>query len=204
MSKTVKRDKIGQSSEVPKTEWGIQDFYSLAQQVDFARLHQFRVIEWKHNTKAVFDESKFHLYLETATLPGKEITSVVVPYIGMEFNVPCMVKYTGTSYAITLRCDQFYIIRQALEKCITNTYDDENTTAYGLVPSEDSYMVIALIGKSTQPIMKYKLIGTSVSNTGTIQYNTGDTGTVAKVEMTLSYHYWRKLPATGDTSDSTE
>ena len=142
--------------------------------------------------------------METASLPGKEITSVVVPYIGMEFNVPCMVKYSGSAYAITLRCDQFYIIRQALEKCVTNTYDDENTTAYGLVPSEDSYMIIALIGKSTQPIMKYKLIGTSVSNTGTIQYNTGDTGTIAKVEMTLTYHYWRQLPTTGDTSDSTE
>lgn len=204
MSKTVRRDKIGQTSDAPKTEWGIQDFYSLAQQVDFARLHQFRIIEWKHNLEPVFDETKFHLYLETASLPGKEITTVTVPYIGMEFNVPCMVKYSGSSYAITLRCDQFYIIRQALEKCITGTYDDETTKAYGLVPSEDSYMVIALIGKSTQPITTYKLIGTSINNTGTIQYNTGDTGTIAKVETTLSYHYWRQIPTTVNASDSIE
>jgi hypothetical protein len=192
----VTRGTLGKPNETSSSNWGIQDFYSLASKVDFARLHQFRIMEWKHNSQPVFKENDYHLYLETGSLPGKEIANVVVPYIGIEFNVPAMSKYSGSSYPVTFRCDQPYDIRKMLEYCLTNTYDEQNSTGYGLAPGEDSYMVMALLSKDNEPIQKYKLIGTSVNSLGAIQYNTGDTGTIAKVEATITYHYWQPLSNT--------
>lgn len=189
----VIRGELAQSNEKSTNNWGIQDFYALATKLDFARLHQFRIIEWKNNGNSVFREDDYFLYLETASLPGKEITNVVVPYIGMEFNVPSMTKYSGASYPVVFRCDQPYDIRYMLEECLQTTYDDIKSSGYGLAPGEDSYMIIGLLDKNNEPEQKYKLIGTSVNSIGLIQYNTGDTGTVAKVEASLTYHYWQPM-----------
>jgi len=193
---TVKRGTFGTQDEMPSTDWGIQDFYSLAQRVDFARLHQFRIVEWKNHGEDVFDNKDFFLYLETATLPGKEVANLVVPYIGMEFNVPGQTRYTGTSFAATFRCDQFYIIRKTLEQCVLDTFNDEDTTGEMLIPNDESIMIIALLDKNNDPTIQYKLIGANISNTGSIQYNLGDSGQIAKVEAVITYHYWRQIPTT--------
>ena len=141
----------------------IEDFYAHATEHDFARLHQFRVIEWKWFNKDVLPNEQWFLYLETATLPGREIANLSVPYLGMTFNVPGMAAYSGASnYAVTFRSDKNYVIRQMLEIQSRNTHDDTDTTGNYLVPGEDSYMVLGLLDKRQNIIMLYKLIGVHI------------------------------------------
>ena len=169
----------------------IEDFYAHATKHDFARLHQLRIIEWKWFGKDVLPSYDWHIYLETATLPSREIANLAVPYLGMMFNVPGMAAYSGASnYAVTFRCDKNYIIRRIVELQSRLTHNDTDTTGNYIVPGEDSYMVIGLLDKMQNFIAVYKLIGIHVINTGTISYNLGDTGTIAKVDATLAYHYW--------------
>ena len=169
----------------------IEDFYAHATKHDFARLHQLRVIEWKWFGEDVFPEEDWFLYLETAILPSREIANLTVPYLGMTFNVPGMASYGGSaSYAVTFRCDKSYKIRRIIETQSRKTHDDTDTTGNYLVPGENSFMVLGLLDKHQNIIAVYKLIGIHVINTGTIGYNLGDTGTIAKVDATLAYHYW--------------
>jgi hypothetical protein len=169
----------------------IEDFYAHATEHDFARIHQLRVIEWKWFNKNVLPDERWFLYLETATLPSREIANLSVPYLGMTFNVPGMAAYSGaTSYAVTFRSDKNYVIRRMLEVQSRSTHDDTDSTGNYLVPGEDSYMVLGLLDKRQNIIALYKLIGIHIINTGTIAYNLGDTGTIAKIDATLAYHYW--------------
>ena len=46
------------------------------------------------------------------------------------------------------------------------------------------------MNKNMEPIGEYTLIGANIVNTGVISYNLGDTGSIAKVDAVLSYHYW--------------
>jgi hypothetical protein len=78
----------------------IQKFYSTAVQRDFARLFQFRLTSFGN---VVFSTEQY-TYVETASLPGRTINNVQVPYMGLQFNVPGTVSYPGsTGYAVTFR-----------------------------------------------------------------------------------------------------
>lgn len=173
---------------------GIRDFYAMAHQKDFARLHQFRIITWKWFGEDVLNDPQyktFALYLETASLPSREITNLQVPYLGFNFNVPGMATYNGAAnYPVVFRCDQSYVLRDIVEKQTRSIYDEANTTGNFLTPSDDSILTLGLLDKNNTPIKKYTLVGTAITNTGSISYNLGDSGTIAKVEATLSYHYW--------------
>jgi hypothetical protein len=86
------------------TSQTIQGFYTAAQSKDFARNNLFRVlnINFGSGSSVTFDESDL-IYATTATLPGKSITNVTAPYMGLNFNVPGVVQYDGSdSYTITV------------------------------------------------------------------------------------------------------
>jgi len=88
----------------------IQDFYAAAQAQEFARDFQFRV-----RTLGPFVENDL-LYVRTTTLPGKEIANQPVPFMGLEFNVPGAVKYTGSNaWEINFWCDEGLNIRNKAE-----------------------------------------------------------------------------------------
>ena len=96
-----------------QTRQTIQNFYTQAQTKDFARDNLFRVlnISFGEGTTISFDEDDL-VYAKTASLPGKEITSQALPYMGLNFNVPGVAKYTGSDgYTITFRCDESYDLR---------------------------------------------------------------------------------------------
>ena len=192
--------KAGNQPEVevppdPGTTFRIEDFYALATKVDFARLHQLRIVEWVWFGKRVIPTDDYHLYLETASLPGREIANLSVPYIGMNFNVPGLVSYGGAAaYNVTFRCDQTYLLRDIFEQQTRTTHNDTDSNGNNMTPGEDSYLVLGLVGKQLEIIRNYKLVGVRVINTGTIQYNLGDAGTIAKLDVTLAYHYWTQDP----------
>ena len=179
----------------------IQDFYSLAAQSDFARLHQFRILEWRWNGSPVIDESTpgtgHSLYLETASLPNRSIANTTMPFMGLNFNIPGLASYDGSSaYAVSFRCDSQYFLRHTMEYLSRSIFNDADSMGDYNIASKNSYLTIGLLDKMLNPDINgdgttiYTLVGANLVSIGTIDYNLGDTGTTAKVNATLSYHYW--------------
>ena len=166
----------------------ISDFYSSVQQKDFARQFQFRLVQLANTN---FGEDTL-IYVETATLPGRSITNVQVPFMGLQFNVPGTATYPGSeSYAVTFRCDQDYNIRAALENATFNTFDDGTSTGDFNIARNSSVITMNLLNKSGGTVRQYTLYGAYVVSVGDLSYNLGDSGTIQTVPTTLAYQYWR-------------
>jgi hypothetical protein len=166
----------------------ISDFYRSVQQKDFARQFQFRLVQLANTN---FGEDTL-IYVETATLPGRSITNVQVPFMGLQFNVPGTATYPGSeSYAVTFRCDQDYNIRAALENATFNTFDDGTSTGDFNIARNSSVITMNLLNKAGGTVRQYTLYGAYVVSVGDLSYNLGDSGTIQTVPTTLAYQYWR-------------
>ena len=162
----------------------IQDFYAAAQAQEFARDFQFRV-----RTLGPFVENDL-LYVKTTTLPGKEISNQVVPFMGLDFNVPGSVKYTGSeAWELLFWCDEGLNIRNKVENWIKEIFDDETSTGKYGVPTEQATM--DLLGKDLNPIRKYNFVGIYPVSMGPINYDLQGTGAPLDFPVTMAYQYWR-------------
>lgn len=166
----------------------ISDFYRTVQQKDFARQFQFRLVQLANTN---FGESDL-IYVETANLPGRAITNVPVPFMGLQFNVPGTATYPGSdAYAVTFRCDQNYNIRAVLENATFNTFDDGTSTGDYNIARNSSVITLNLLNKTGGTVRQYTLYGAYVVSVGESTYNLGDNGTIQTVPTTLAYQYWR-------------
>jgi hypothetical protein len=166
----------------------IQQFYNTAAKHDFARQFQFKL---EFLGELDFSEKQL-VYIETASLPGRTITNVPVPYMGLSFNVPGTATYPGSAgYQITFRCDEKYDIRSALEAMTFKTFDEATSTGSYRMPADDSKIIMTLLDKQMQPVRGYTLFGAYVQALGDSQYDIKDTGTVVQVPVTIAYQFWR-------------
>jgi hypothetical protein len=166
----------------------IQKFYTTAVQRDFARLFQFRLTSFSN---VVFSTEQY-TYVETASLPGRTINNVQVPYMGLQFNVPGTVSYPGsTGYAVTFRCDQNYDLRAALEAATFNTFDEADSTGEYSIPGVDNTLTMELLDKNMNAIRYYTLYGVYIQALADTAYDIKDTGAIATINATLAYQYWR-------------
>jgi hypothetical protein len=171
----------------------IQEFYTAAASRDFARLFQFRLTTFAN----ILFNPEDYAYVESASLPGRSITNVPVPYMGLSFNLPGTVTYPGsTGYQVTFRCDANYDLRAALEAATFNTFDEATSTGqYGL-PGGASIIQLELLNKGgadgvIKPVRVYTLYGAYVQSLADTAYTVTDTGTVATIQATLAYQFWR-------------
>ena len=168
----------------------IQQFYATAANRDFARLFQFRLLGRFANIN--FEDLDHMAYLESASLPGRSITNVPVPYMGLSFNLPGTVTYPGsTGYQVTFRCDAAYDIRAALEAATFNTFDEATSTGEYGVPGARQILELQLLDKTLAPARTYQLYGAYVQSLADTAYTVTDTGTVATIQATLAYQFWR-------------
>ena len=166
----------------------IQKFYSVAQNKDFARLFQFKLISFGD---IAFTDNHL-IYVESASVPGRSITNIPVTYMGMDFNTPGTVKYPGsTGYQVTFRCDQEYDIRAALEASTFNTFDESTSMGDYGVPGTSRTLVMQLFNKRMEAVRHYTLYGTWIQSIADTAYDVKDTGTVQTVQCTLAYQFWR-------------
>lgn len=166
----------------------IQKFYTVAQNRDFARLFQFRLIQFGN---VEFDDNHF-AYVETASLPGRSISNIPVTYMGLDFNTPGTVKYPGSaSYSVQFRCDQNYNIRAALEASTFQQFDESISTGTYGVPGENSKLIMELFDKQMRTVRTYTLFGVWVQSLGDVAYDVKDVGSVQTITATLAYQYWR-------------
>ena len=107
-----------------QTRQTIQNFYTQSQSKDFARTNLFRVlnVDFGDGSDQAFDEDDL-VYATTVSLPGKEITTNTVPYMGLNFNVPGVAKYPGSSdYNLRFRCDENYNLRDRFLSVFRNLF----------------------------------------------------------------------------------
>jgi hypothetical protein len=170
----------------------IQDFYTQAVAKDFARQFQFRIGTWSvADTPAGSFGLNDLVYLETATLPGRAINNIPVPFMGLNFNVPGTASYPGSdAWAVTFRCDSNYSLRNALETMSEQTFSvDTSQGNYG-IKGTTSTLTLNLLGKDMNAKRVYKLVGVYLVSIGDTSYNLGDNGTVQTIPATLAYQYW--------------
>jgi hypothetical protein len=167
----------------------IQTFYQVAQRQDFARLFQFQLAKFGNlNLNPVTDL----VYVETASLPGRQINNIQVPYMGLQFNVPGTASYPGSAgYNVTFRCDQNYNIRDILEASSFNTFSDSSSTGNYATPAQGSDIVLWLLDKNGAPTREYTLFGAYVQALQDTAYDIKDNGTIATVQATIAYQFWR-------------
>lgn len=166
----------------------IQQFYSTAQNRDFARLFQFKVTRFPG---VRFSPDHF-VYLESASVPGRSITNIPITYMGMDFNTPGTVKYPGAAgYNVTFRCDASYNIRSALEAATFNLFDEGTSRGTYAMPGTDQVLVMELFNRNMDTVRTYTLMGAWVQAIGDTAYDVKDGGTVQTVQCTLAYQFWR-------------
>lgn len=170
----------------------IQDFFRVAQQRDFARDFQFRVLDITDRGVSVVTQDDL-VYATTGSVPGRSITNIQVPYMGLQFNVPGSMTYPGSNaYPIVFYSDADNVIRNVFERWSTITFDDNTSTGdYRLFDS--SIITIAQLNQRFDVVRTYKLIGAYPVEVGALEYTpAAGTGTVVNFTATLAYQFWRK------------
>jgi len=166
----------------------ITDFYQAAQKQEFARNFQFRIL----SMPGIIKNDEQLVYLETATLPGRAIANIGVPFMGLQFNIPGTANYPGSdNWSVTFRCDAKYDIRNALIKQTRNTFDDKTSTGEYDTPNYTSTVHLQLFDKTFTKITEYSLIGAYVVSVGENAYDVGDNGSIVKVTASLAYQFWQ-------------
>ena len=162
----------------------IQQFYSVAQQKEFARQFQFRVVNL-----GPFDADDL-LYVQTATLPQKTVQNQTATFMGLDFNVPGSVKFDGSnSWQITFWCDEGINIRNKMENYIKTIFDIETSTGLYGVPTEIATM--DLLGKNKETVRRYDFVGLYPISVGALEYNITSAGEIMTVQCTFAYQYWQ-------------
>lgn len=173
---------------------GINDFYTQATQKDFSRDFQLRVISIGPGILTEAD----NVYITTANLPGYSITNQVIPFMGLDFNVPGSAKFPGSdSWAVTFRCDVELDIREVLldwQASIFSAFPDrgiQSTGEYQPVGVESIAQLIVHRRDGT-PAKAIRLVGLYPQEIGSVEYDQTGTGAERTVNVTLAYQWWQK------------
>lgn len=171
----------------------IQNFYRAAADRDFSRDFLFRVTQMQLQGVPALTENDL-VYVKTAALPGRSITNVAVPYMGLALNIPGTVTYPGSDgYALNFYLDADSELRNYFEGASRSLFDDLNSTGEYGTPDDDFFIQLAQLDKELEPIAQYKLVGASLRNIDNIGYNISDgTGATVEVNATIAYHYYTK------------
>lgn len=169
---------------------GIENFYDVASQNDFARKNLFRVV--------ALGGQRFNLneliYMTTTTLPDRSITNVPTPFMGLQFNVPGTATYPGSdAWQVTFRIPQNLSIRRKLEDWSNFIFNDQTSTGAYNIPSKDvsNQTILTLIDKQGNPLRTYTLFGCYCKNIGTFELSLEDGGNIITTNATIAYQYFR-------------
>ena len=80
---------------MPDVRQTISDFYRVAQERDFSRDFQFRVLNIQNDDGSVAITEDDLVYAKGGSIPGRTINVTDVPYMGLNFKVPGAATYSG-------------------------------------------------------------------------------------------------------------
>jgi hypothetical protein len=169
---------------------GIENFYDTAIARDFARQNLFRVVALGGTN---FTQQEL-LYVTSTTLPGRAITNVTVPFMGLTFNVPGTANYPNSQgWQITFRVPSDLSIRRKFEDWTKYTFDDQVSSGAYNIPGKDpqGQIVLVLLDKQGNPLREYTLFGAYCQNVGDLTVNLTTAGEILEQQATIAYQFWR-------------
>lgn len=171
----------------------IQNFYRAAADKDFSRDFLFRVTQMQLQGVPALEEGDL-IYVKTASLPGRNIGNVTVPYMGLQLNVPGAATYPGSdAYALSFYLDAESSLRNYFETASRSLFDDQSSTGEYGTPDDDFFIQLAQLDKELEPVSEYKLVGASLRSVSDIGYNIAEgTGATVQIDATVSYHFYTK------------
>lgn len=175
---------------MPDVRQTITDFYRVAQERDFSRDFQFRVLNIQNGDGSVVVSEDDLVYAKGGVIPGREISENVVSYMGLDFRVPGGAKYNG-SYSIQFLCDKGDTLRNLMLNWTRATFDDATSTGNYFVPKETSIVDLVQLDTQLERVAQYTLVGAYPKSIGDITYNLEGTGAPVTFDLTLGYHYVR-------------
>ena len=174
----------------------IQQFYKTAKNRDFSRDFLLRVTNMSVAGLPAITEDDL-VYVKAASLPGRTINNVAVPYMGLNFNVPGSVAYEGSdSYSLSFYMDDpgsnQSDLRSKFEIASRNLFDDLTSSGLYQVPGNESSLTLTLLNKNLGDTGKfYRLIGVSLRKIEPIEYKIAEgKGETLEMKVALAYHYY--------------
>ena len=174
----------------------IRQFYNVAKTRDFSRDFLLRVTNMTVAGLPAIEEEDL-VYVKTASLPGRTINNIEVPFMGLNFNIPGSVAYEGSdSYELTFYMDDpgtnTNDLRSKFEIASRNLFDDQTTSGQFNVPGPESTLTLSLLSKNLNDTGKFfRLVGVSLRKIEPVEYKIAEgKGETLELKVTLSYHYY--------------
>jgi len=171
----------------------ITDFYSVAQDRDFTRKNQLRVVSITTGSGISVNFGADDLvYAKTASLPERQVQTSTATFMGLDFNVTGNVKYSGSDgYAIEFFADQKFDLWNKFTEWTMQVFDDESSTGNYFVPKSNATIVLAVVDNNLDVIKTITLVGVACKSVGALAYDISDAGEIQQFPANFSYHYAR-------------
>ena len=170
----------------------IQDFYKVAQDRDFLRKNQFRVLSI--NAGAGFNinfNTDDLVYAVAADLPNRTISMSEVSFLNLKFNIPGNVTYEGSKdYKITFYCDQKNELWSKFDEWTRQIFDDETSSGNYFAPKASATITLVQLDNNLNPFKKITLVGVVCKNVSPIKYDVRSNADAMTFDASLSYHFW--------------
>jgi len=169
----------------------IQDFYRVAQERDFLRSFQFRILDVSNQGVPVLTQDDL-VYATTASLPARSINTFSQAFMGLNFNVPGTASYPGSDgYALNFRSDSEATLRRLFEDWTNSIFDDETSSGDYKIHA-NSTVTLALLDQDMNATQLYTLYGVFPTNVGPLDFDVQDGASIVNFTATVAYQYWRR------------
>ena len=175
---------------MPDVRQTISDFYRVAQERDFSRDSQCRVLNIQNDDGSVAITEDDLVYAKGGSIPGRTINVTDVPYMGLNFKVPGAATYSG-EYALTFYSDRVDNLRNLLLNWTRDTFDDATSTGNYFIARETSVVDLVQLDTQLNRVTQFTLVGAFPTSVGDVEYNPAGTGAPVEFQVTMGYHYIR-------------
>jgi len=175
---------------MPDVRQTISDFYRVAQERDFSRDFQFRVLNIQNDDGSVAITEDDLVYAKGGSIPGRTINVTDVPYMGLNFKVPGAATYSG-EYSLTFYSDRVDNLRNLLLNWTRDTFDYATSTGNYFIARETSVVDLVQLDTQLNRVTQFTLVGAFPTSVGDVEYNPAGTGAPVEFQVTMGYHYIR-------------
>ena len=181
----------------------VQDFLNVATSFGFSRKYNFQIESIEGLPQQIPFDPRFLLYVQSARLPSRKISTTAVPFRAFEYNVPTVATYPdNTNWPVTFISDNQNFIRSIFEAWNTVLYNEQNQTAQN-INFGGCKIVFNLLGDQSnlhKNYKKYILWGAFPTLLEGVEYNITDTGNqVITFNATFAYQYFTVETVTKDS-----
>ena len=175
---------------MPDVRQTISDFYRVAQERDFSRDFQFRVLNIQSADGAFTITEDDLVYATGGSIPGRTINVTEVPYLGLNFRVPGGATDSG-EYTMRFYSDRVDSLRTLLLNWTRDTFDDATSTGNYFIAKETSIVDLVQLDTQLNRVSQFTLVGAFPTSVGDVEYDPAGSGAPVQFDVTLGYQYVR-------------